>query len=121
MISAIQMPSVTTLYALMLALKAKQGELRKTASLNRRRELSADIGLIGEQLGSDVVTHIDMLVSRRRPMKLSLYDGRGCSKNGLTINTQLDQLIRLRGIAVCPFCAELLIGSDQGEVVATYA
>lgn len=114
-------PTVTTFNALILALTAKLAELSGSTILSRRQELLDDTGRIGEQIGSDVVQHVSLLVARQLDVVLSLYDGRGCSKSRLTINTQLDQLIRMRGIAPCPFCEELLVDSDQQAVAAVYA
>lgn len=121
MTKTLRTPTFNTLNALVLALKAKLTELRSSTSLSRRHELMVDIGRIGEHVGPDVVNHIGLLVARQREVKLGIYNGRGCSKNHLTISTQLEQLIRMRGIAVCPFCEELLVCDHQEVMVAVYA
>ena len=121
MTNTLMTPTFTTLNALVLALKAKLSELRSSTALRRRHELLVDIGRIGDHVGSDVVNHIGLLVARQREVKLGIYDGSGCSKNHLTISTQLDQLIRMRGIAVCPFCEELLVCDDREVMFVVYA
>lgn len=103
--------TINTLNALILTLKSKLKELRCSTNMVRHNELLADINLISEQIGPDVVQHVGLLVARNRAVVLSIYDGRGCSKSRLTISTQLNQLIRLRGVAPCPFCDELLVGN----------
>ena len=112
--------NVTTLHALIFVLIAKFAEIRNSANMLRRRELLVDIDLIGERIGPDVVKHVGLLVARGRDVSITFYDGTGCSKSGLKINTYLEQLIRMRGLAICPHCEELLICSDQYKAVAVH-